>query len=279
MSTTSIVVDPEQIERDEAAAAEAALEANKASTEAPETPEPSEDDIPEKFKGKSMKDIVDMYRNAETELGRKNNEIGMIRKLADELIGVRATERQAAQVNQPKPEPLTTDKLLDSPEEAILGVVRREASSKTEDLEAKVQSLETRLMVEDFEKRHPGFQRTMESQEFGGWLQKSPYRQRLGHAAAQGDFGAADELFGLYEEYAAVTAPQTTAAPAKASPSARQATLARSGGSTAGGVVPSSDGKKVFTRAELMKMRIDNPEEFDMRQEEILAAYREKRVK
>lgn len=275
--SANLIVDPEQIEREQAKAAEDAAKAAEATTEQGDPAvEPSEDELPEKFRGKSMKDLVDAYRNLETELGRKNNEVGMIRKLADELIGVRATERQMAQENQPKPQPLTTDTLLANPEDAIIGVVRREALSKQEELESKVQTLEERLLTEAFEKKHPGFQQTMVSQEFGTWLQKSEYRKRLGYRAAQGDFEAADELFGLYEE-AKAAAPATTTTESR--PSARQATLARSGGSAAGGVVPSAEGKKIFTRTELMEMRINRPEEFDQRQEEILAAYREKRVR
>lgn len=275
--STSLIVDPEQIERDNAKAAEDAAKANEATTEAEAVAaEPSpEDDIPEKFRGKSMKDLVDAYKNLETELGRKNNEVGMIRKLADELIGVRAIERQTAQENQPKPTPLTADKLLSDPEDAILGVVREKALGQQEELASKVASLEERLLTDAFEKKHPGFQQTMVSQEFGSWLQKSDYRRRLGYRASQGDFEAADELFGLYEEYSAAK----PAAPEKTAPSARQSTLARSGGSSAGGVIPSADGKKTFTRAELMDMRINRPEEFDQRQDEILAAYREKRVR
>lgn len=276
--STSIIVDPEQIEAAERQAAEEATKANEATTPTTEQAAPAEpaDDLPEKFRGKSQREIIEMYRQAETELGRKNNEIGMIRKLADELIGVRAAERQAAQANQQKPSPLTADKLLENPEDAILGVVKQTALNKHEQLESKVAGLEERLMIEDFEKRHPGFQQTMQSQDFGGWLQKSAYRQRLGHAAARGDFEAADELFGLYEEYQAA---RPAAPPEKPAASARSATLSRSGGSAAGGVVPSADGKKVWTRTELMDMRINRPEEFDMRQAEILQAYAEKRVR
>jgi hypothetical protein len=280
--STSIIVDPE---REEALANRAADEAAAAATEAQAAPQPpaapSEDDLPEKFKGKSMKDVVAMYQNAESELGRKNNEIGMIRKLADELIGVRALERQS-QDNQEKLTPLTADRLLDNPEESILGVVKREALSKTEALESKVASLEERLLTEEFEKRHPGFQDTMVSPEFGGWLQTSRYRQILGARAAQGDFAAADELFGLYEESAAIRAAassQREEGTSTPNTSARQATTVRSGGSAAGGVVPTSSGAPKFTRRELLEMRINRPDEFDSRQEEILEAYRLKQVR
>lgn len=281
---TSIVVDPEREEALANRAAEAAEAEAQAGTQPPtESPPPSDDDLPEKFKGKSLKDVVAMYQNAESELGRKNNEIGMIRKLADELIGVRAIERQNQDNPTAKPTPLSADRLLDNPEEAILGVVQRESRAKTEALESKVASLEERLLTEEFEKRHPGFQDTMVSPEFGSWLQTSRYRQILGARAAQGDYAAADELFGLYEETTAARGAASAAQSGEGKPSqtanARQATTVRSGGSAAGGVVPTSSGTPKFTRKELLDMRINRPDEFDQRQDEILEAYRLKQVR
>jgi hypothetical protein len=56
--------------------------------------------------------------------------------------------------------------------------------------------------------------------------------------------------------------------------------LAKSGGSSAAGVVPRNDGKKTYSRAELINMRVNNPDEFDARfQSEFLPAYVEGRVK
>lgn len=278
--TMSIVVDPE---REAALAAKAANDEAKVSEaqagdEQPASDQTGTDDgLPEKFRGKSVQEIVQMYQNAESELGRKNNEIGLMRKLADELIGVRALERKAAEENQPKPSPLTANSLLDNPEEAILGVVKREALTKHEELESKVASLEERLLTEEFEKRHPGFQTTMQTQEFGSFIQGSRYRQQLGLRAAQGDFAAADELFGLYEDFSSMK--QSSPQPTPEKPSARQATTVRSGGSSAGGVVPTASGTPKFTRQELLDMRINRPEEFDARQAEILEAYKNKQVR
>lgn len=267
-----IIVDPEQHERDRQAAFTAADEAEAANGQ-----QPPQDELPEKYRGKSLQEVIDMHRNAESELGRKNNEIGMVRKLADELIGVRTLDAQArANQQQAERKPLTTDQLLDNPEDAIVGVVKREAEARTQSLEARTAELESELMVERFEKRHPGFQSTMQTQEFGSFVQGSNYRRKLAVAAAKGDFDAADELFGLYEE-AKATPAQGKQNDGVAQ--ARQASLAKSGGSSASGVVPSGDGKKFFTRAELMEMRIKNPDKFDMMQDEILQAYREKRVR
>jgi len=133
--------------------------------------------------------------------------------------------------------------------------------------------------VEKFEKKHPGFQATMATQEFGTFVQGSQYRKNLAIKAAQGDFTAADELFGLYEDVKSTKGTTTTQQNDEGVSAARKASLARGGGSSASGVVPSGDGKKILSRTELMEMRIKRPDEFDARQDEILQAYREKRVR
>lgn len=265
----SIVVDPEtQI-----------TEPQAQPPQEPQNQQQSEPELPEKYRGKSIQDIIAMHQNAESELGRKNNEVGVIRKLADELIGVRATERQT---NQPEPrKPLTTDELLSDPENRILEVVREATNATVKETEQRVRRMEADLQVQAFERKYPGFQNTMQSQEFGSWLQGgSEYRKRLALQAAEGDFAAADELFGLYQDTSASRTPPQNAEPATGGPAAaRAASTVRSGGSHANGVVPGSDGKKILSRAELLDMRINRPEEFDMRQDEILTAYREKRVR
>ena len=265
---TSLVVDPETTN------AQPQTQPNE-----PQNQQPSEPELPEKYRGKSIHDIIAMHQNAESELGRKNNEVGVIRKLADELIGVRAVERQA---NPPTPrKPLTTDELLNDPESKILEVVKEATDASVRDTETRVRRMEADLQVQAFERKYPGFQDTMNAPEFGSWLQSgSDYRKRLALRAAEGDYSAADELFGLYNDFSASRPTPQNAEPAATGPAAaRAASTVRSGGSHANGVVPGNDGKKVLSRAELLDMRINRPEEFDMRQAEILEAYREKRVR
>lgn len=71
----SIVVE-EQVETPEEAEQYANIE------EAPEVEQPQEEqevELPEKFKGKSMEDIISSYENLEKELGRKGQELGELR--------------------------------------------------------------------------------------------------------------------------------------------------------------------------------------------------------
>ena len=59
-------------------------------TDNPVTTEPVEQTtepvIPEKYKGKSLDEIVKMHQEAEKLIGRQAQEVGEVRKLADELI-------------------------------------------------------------------------------------------------------------------------------------------------------------------------------------------------
>ena len=51
-----------------------------------EVEEDEEEDLPEKYRGKSLKDIVFMHQEAEKALGRKGSEVGELRKVVDEYI-------------------------------------------------------------------------------------------------------------------------------------------------------------------------------------------------
>lgn len=66
-------------------------------------PDPLDADLPEKLRGKSPKELADMYRNLESELGRARNEIGQVRNLADELLGINRAQRQAPLAANPEP--------------------------------------------------------------------------------------------------------------------------------------------------------------------------------
>jgi len=43
-------------------------------------------EIPDKYKGKNLQDIVKMHQEAEKLIGRQAQEVGEVRRLADELL-------------------------------------------------------------------------------------------------------------------------------------------------------------------------------------------------
>lgn len=256
-------------------------ELDPATEAGPETPEQQanvEDALPEKYRGKALEDIIAMHREAERELGRARNEVGQIRRLADELLGIRRAELE----RQPQPSPpprqkLTTDTLFEDPERAITEVVKAEADARTQEVAARTARLEAELALSRFEKKHPDYLNTMQDEAFAAWVQASPYRVRLAQRAVQNDFEAADELFSLFAEV-----KPAAPSPNKGVEAARQAGLARSGGA-AGGRSGGSAGRssnKIWSRAELIELRIKDPDKFDsLYKTEIEPAYREGRVK
>lgn len=235
----------------------------------------SDDGLPEKFKGKSPKEIAEAYQNLESELGRARNEIGTNRRLVDELLNLR---RDTTAKSEPERQPVTPHELAENPEETITTVARRVADERTAGAEQRLEKLEQELAAQEFEKRHPGYRDLARSAEFGEWLKGSPLRVKLVQKAAQNDWDAGDELMSLYKEHqAAKPAPSAGKDPKEA---AREAGLAKSGGSGANKVVQGGDGKKIYSRAELADLYIRNPEEYSRRfDSEFRQAYAEKRVR
>ena len=60
-------------------------------------PPPEEPAIPEKYKGKSMDDIIKMHQEAEKLIGRQAQEVGEVRKLADDLIKQQLNKKEDTQ--------------------------------------------------------------------------------------------------------------------------------------------------------------------------------------
>ena len=256
----------------------ASPEAQAPQAQAPaQTPAPDpEADIPEKLRGKTPAELVKLYRDAESELGRARNEIGHVRRLADELLGInRAVAARPADANPPQRKPLTTDALFQDPEQAVVEVVRQEAQARDAGTADKIARMEYELNLSRFELKHPDYKGTMQDPKFVDWLQRSPLRTGLAQAAVQGNFTAADELLLLYKE-------NQPSAPAEQTPDptaqARNAALTRSGGPSSGSGAPASD-RQIWSRAKLLDMRINNPSEFDRLAPEINRAYAEKRVR
>jgi hypothetical protein len=241
--------------------------------------EPEQDPLPEKYKGKTLPEIIEMHRNAESELGRARNEIGNVRRLADELLGIRTAAAQPVAANPPARKKLTADDLLADPESSVVSIAKEAADERTQSAEQRLARMEYELALGRFEQKHPTFRETMEDEGFRAWVQKSPLRTRLAYGATQGDFAAADELFSLYSEVQGSGERQEEAQRPNQSEQARRATLARPGGSTASRVVNSQQGKPIWSREKLLEMRMNNPEEFERLQPQILEAYAEKRVR
>lgn len=219
--------------------------------------------IPEKFKGKSFSDVIESYTQLEAEYGRRNSEIGELRKLTDQLLELKTSEKSK---EEPTAKAVDVDSLLENPSDAINSAV---------DSNPKLKAIEEKLLKEDrekqkaaFESKHPDWQTTMQTPEFLNWIAESPLRKRLFLEADRSyDYATGSEIFDMYEETrgkAIQTAVETRDESARTQ--AKKAVTEKSG---------SQEGKakKKFKRSEIVHMKLYNKAKFEAMKEEIMQAY------
>ena len=85
-------------------------------TEEPEQQD-NEDDIPDKYKGKSVKDIVRMHQEAERAIGKQGSEVGELRRIVDDFVKAQTVtkQQQAPEVEEEVDFFTDPDKALDVP--------------------------------------------------------------------------------------------------------------------------------------------------------------------
>jgi hypothetical protein len=109
--------------------------------------------------------------------------------------------------------------------------------------------------------------------EFANWVKASKVRTNLFLAAdTQYDTDAADELLSTYKELKAVRNAQAK----KDSDELRQATLKAASVDVSG---TGESSKKVYRRADLIRLRMTDPARYEALQPEIMSAYADGRVK
>ena len=235
----------------------------------------AEDNLPAKYKGKSLDEIIKMHQEAEKLIGRQAQEVGEVRKLADDLI--------KRQLEKPKAEePATKEDEIDffeDPKKYVSKAVEEHPAVK----EAKEQALEIRRMqtLNRLSKEFPGFEQDVGDPAFAEWIQASPVRLRL-FATAQNtaDYDSAAELLSTWN-YVKPKQPQQTQVQADANVAeARQAQKAAVKSATVDvGSNTGATSAKIYRRADLIRLQLEDPDRYYQLQDEIMAAYSEGRVK
>lgn len=243
-----------------------------------------DEQLPQRLRGaKSLKDAVQKFKELESELGRKNNEVGQLRFVVDEMLQLKRTQDLGNESPKKAHTPVNTDSLLADPESAISSVVERTVGKATSDTENRLARMEYEAQKKDFVAAFPDYQATQESPAFLDWVKASPHRMRLAQSAANGSFEAAHDLFGIHKELAEAKAAATPKVDPKQQAAA---SLSRPGnGNTTGGAgkqrAPSAStaGKEIFSRVELGKLYANNREAYNAMGADIRQAYAEGRVR
>ena len=234
----------------------------------PEQPQESvvENVVPDKYKGKAFEDIVKMHQEAEKMIGRQAQEVHEVRSLADQLLK-RQLESDKAQTVENAPE---VD-FFENPQDSI----KRAIENNPAVLEAKQANLEFKRMktAQQLAAKHPDMNTIANDSGFQEWVKASPVRLSLyAKADAEFDFSSADELLSTYKELKQVRNNNVQETGKK-----QQAQALRAAGVDTGG--SGEVAKKVYRRADLIRLKMTDPDRYEQLQPEIMAAYQQGRVK
>jgi len=222
-------------------------------------------ELPEKYREKSLDEIVRMHQEAEKLIGKQAQEVGEVRKLADELIKQNLGSRQQTRQEEPEVD------FFENPQRAVQRTVDNHPdilAARQVTLEMKRAQIQQRLAQE-----HPDFGDIAKDQDFANWVKSSPVRIKIYEQADAGyDFDSANELLSTYKQLRSVKQKQAS----DEGEETRKQNL-RAVGVDVGGSGESS--KKIYRRADLIRLKMQDPNRYDALSDEIMAAYAEKRVR
>lgn len=159
-------------------------------------------EIPDKYRNKSLDDVIKMHQEAEKLIGRQAQEVGEIRKVADELIKNKL--KSESQDTQVEPE----IDFFENPQKAI----QKTVESHPDVLAARQAAQELRKMQtqQKLASTHPDFSEVVQDPGFAEWVKGSAVRIGLyTKADAEYDFEAANELISTYKALKGVKAKQS----------------------------------------------------------------------
>ena len=228
-------------------------------------------DIPEKYQGKSLEDVVRMHQEAEKLLGKQSSEVGELRKVVDSYIQEQLSQQQAPQTQQQYDAEDDVDFFVD-PEKAVSRAI--ENHPKIKEAQEYTNQYKKQTALATLQGKHPDMQTILNDSKFAEWIKASKVRTKLFvQADQQYDYEAADELFSLWKERQS-TVKQTAAVESQAR---KQQLKSANTGSARG----TSEGarKKIYRRADIIKLMKTDPERYQALSDEIFKAYQEGRVR
>jgi hypothetical protein len=231
-----------------------------------ETVEQISNEIPEKYQGKSLDDIIKMHQEAEKLIGKQAQEVGEVRKLADELIKQNINKNHE-NITQHEPE---VD-FFEDPKKAIQNTVDRHPdvlAAKQATLEFKKMQIQQKLS-----KDHPDYIDIVQNNDFVNWVKESPVRLGL-YAKADGefDYDSANELLSTYKALRSVKSKQVENDGKEVRKQSLKAATVDTGGS-------GESSRRVYRRADLIRLKMTDPQRYEALSDEIMKAYQEGRVK
>lgn len=231
--------------------------------------ETSSEEIPDKYRGKSPEEIAKMHMEAEKLLGRQSSEVGELRKIVDDFVKSQLDTQKAAPQQDEEEEQLDW---FSDPDKALEQALAKHP--KIKEAETVSQQMRQAQALADLQSKHPDYQEVLGDEAFGKWVSGSKIRLQLfKQADSQYDTEAADELLSLWKERKQYT---SQAVSNERTARKEQVKAASTGAVSGSGEAPS---KKIYRRADLIKLMQTDPDRYMSMADEITKAYAEKRVR
>jgi hypothetical protein len=232
--------------------------------------------VPNKFAGKSPEEIIESYQNLEKELGRKAQEVGELRKLSDSFLQAQiqqaqSTPKQTKDTNEIKEEPVD---FFDNPDLAINKAI--ENHPKFQEFQ-RFQAQQAQASAKtQLETTHPDYTDIVKDSGFQEWVKGSPIRMQLFQAADAYNYDAANELLTNWKDRSMINKTQEVNEQAEAE---RQAALKAGKAESRTSTGSATGGGKTYRRADLIRLKMNDPQKYESMENEIYKAYAEGRVK
>jgi hypothetical protein len=240
--------------------------------EADNSPAP-EDDLPEKYKGKSPAELARMHQEAEKLIGRQAQEVGESRKLLDEFI---KQQLNAKQDTQPQAKTQEID-WYEDPAKATDS--RIENNPVIQSLKQQQEEMAKAAAQQKLQQTHPDYNQIASSDDFVEWIKGSRVRTELFAKAYNYDYDSADELLSTYKALKNIKTQQVQGA----DDSLKKAETEKRSQSLKAAAVPrggsGESSKPIYKRVDLITLKMRDPMRYEMMSEEIMQAYAEGRVK
>lgn len=225
------------------------------------------DDLPEKYRGKSIKDIVAMHQEAEKLIGKHSGEVGELRSYVDGFIKAKLSEAES----QRAPVEEEVD-FFEDPQRAVSKAIETHPTVRRAQEQADMYARQTAMSA--LKEKHPDLPQVLQNPNFMEWVKASKVRSELFQRADQQyDFDCADELVSQYKERNAIVQQTAQVEQQSRQQAVRAAATGSSSGANTGGA------KRVYRRADIIKLMKNDPDRYEALAPEIMKAYQEGRVR
>jgi hypothetical protein len=240
-----------------------------ATVEATETPSPAEDDLPDKYQGKSAAEVARMHQELEKRLGQQSQEVGELRHAFDEMVKGNIKQQNSA---PEQPEEDDIDFFTD-PKAAMARAIANHPT--LQQAQAVAAEMAKSQALAKLKTAHPDMKDVLADEGFKEWVGKSQFRQQLFNSADKNyDFAAADELMTLYKERKGVVEQA-----AKVEKVAQKNELKKASTGSARSNPEGQTTRKIYRRRDIIELMNRDPKRYEALSAEIMKAYSEGRVR